>query len=377
LKHYDFENASSLHTKDEILTLLTNSSLKDIYKKNPKLNETVKEVIINSVSEKDFYNFMIFVYRFDESLVFDNRIKDKFIKIKQELFAHLTQNSTSTESVIKSLILGFHFLNNDEVEKFFAGLNAILKIRDDGKRYMIFTYAYEHVNHLRYIYKELVLEQWQKEKIKNELIQISEIYKANWKYAIGEKENDKEFELIFTEFSIPSRLKINETIVFNWAYSSVYLAHFLQDIDWLFDILRELKAKKRDSYKPYLKALVRELSFLENKTTLITQNLIEMIREFDAIEQFYTSMPSLIANLSNFKSEESKQILEELTKKIFTYGPDKNDIGVFIQLLKSDIEPDMEKFKKYKQRLMNMKEEYELIYPYFAALEFKYNHKDN
>lgn len=377
LKHYDFENASSLHTKDEILTLLTNSSLKDIYKKNPKLNETVKEVIINSVSEKDFYNFMIFVYRFDESLVFDNRIKDKFIKIKQELFAHLTQNSTSTESVIKSLILGFHFLNNDEVEKFFAGLNSILKVRDDGRRYMIFPYAYEHVNHLRYIYKELVLEQWQKEKIKNELIQISEIYKANWKYAIGETENDKGFELIFTEFSIPSRLKINETIVFNWAYSSVYLAHFLQDIDWLFDILRELKAKKRDSYKPYLKALVRELSFLENKTTLITQNLIEMIREFDAIEQFYTSMPSLIANLSNFKSEESKQILEELTKKIFTYGPDKNDIGVFIQLLKSDIEPDMEKFKKYKSRLEVMKEEYELIYPYYAALEFKYNHKDN
>ncbi|MBP7280838.1 MAG: hypothetical protein KBA66_04645 [Leptospiraceae bacterium] len=373
LIHFDFENAPDRFVKEQILSLLTDSALKNVYKNNSKLKEQVKEIVINSAKGEDPDSFMIFIYRFDEGLVFDNRIKENFLKIKSELLEHLKENSTRTESVIKSLIFGLHLLDNLEMDKFFNGLKSILRVRDDGRRHMIFPYAYEHVNHLRYIYKKLDLEQWQREKIKNELIQISEIYKANWKYAIGEKEKDKEFELIFTEFSIPSRLKINETIVFNWAFSSVYLANFLQDIDWLFDILRELKAKKRDSYNPYLKALVRELAFLKDKATLITDNLIEMIKEFDDSDQFYTSVPSLIANLSSFNSVNSKQVLEELAKKIFTYGPNKNDTGVLIELLRSnDANVDFEKFKNYKQRLMNTKEEYELIYPYYAALEFKY-----
>ena len=156
--------------------------MKNVYKNNSKLKEQVKEIVINSAKGEDPDSFMIFIYRFDEGLVFDNRIKENFLKIKSELLEHLKENSTRTESVIKSLIFGLHLLDNLEMDKFFNGLKSILRVRDDGRRHMIFPYAYEHVNHLRYIYKKLDLEQWQREKIKNELIQISEIYKANWKY---------------------------------------------------------------------------------------------------------------------------------------------------------------------------------------------------
>ena len=97
LKHYDFENTSDGFVKEQILGLLTDSSLKNVYKNNSTLKEHVKEVVINSAGDKDSYDFMIFIYRFDESLVFDDRIKEKFLKIKPELLERLKVNSTSTE----------------------------------------------------------------------------------------------------------------------------------------------------------------------------------------------------------------------------------------------------------------------------------------
>jgi hypothetical protein len=273
------------HVKDQALALITHSSLKEVYNENPNLSERAKEIVINSLGNKDFFNFMIFVYRFDDSLVFDDRIKEKFKKIKPELFERLKESSTSTESVIKSLIFAIHLLEEDDLDIFFDRLNLIMRIRDDGRRHIIFPYAYDHVNHLMNVSRDLNGQNdYLAIRLKLELRQLLSIYKANWEYAI-----DKD-ELIFTEFSIPPRSKINETIVFNWAYSSVHLANFFHDIDWLFYVLRELKAKNKDSYKPYLKALVRELAFLKDKSTFIIHNLFEMIEELDSSEQFYTTI---------------------------------------------------------------------------------------
>jgi hypothetical protein len=194
------------HVKDQALALITHSSLKEVYNENPNLSERAKEIVINSLGNKDFFNFMIFVYRFDDSLVFDDRIKEKFKKIKPELFERLKESSTSTESVIKSLIFAIHLLEEDDLDIFFDRLNLIMRIRDDGRRHIIFPYAYDHVNHLMNVSRDLNGQNdYLAIRLKLELRQLLSIYKANWEYAI-----DKD-ELIFTEFSIPPRSKINET----------------------------------------------------------------------------------------------------------------------------------------------------------------------
>jgi hypothetical protein len=120
------------HVKDQALALITHSSLKEVYNENPNLSERAKEIVINSLGNKDFFNFMIFVYRFDDSLVFDDRIKEKFKKIKPELFERLKESSTSTESVIKSLIFAIHLLEEDDLDIFFDRLNLIQLQKETG-----------------------------------------------------------------------------------------------------------------------------------------------------------------------------------------------------------------------------------------------------
>jgi hypothetical protein len=335
------------------MRLLTSKEVKEwSLAMNKEAGRIVNQILHYGLKDKSFTNDVLYnLIHWDAQVLQDGDLKERLKPVIISLLRDSESfNSTACVRSIRSLLLASSFLSEDQFHDVINRINHVLSLVKENKRAPVaFTDMYTAILILIEKYSiKYIPDEKNNEWFRDKKQEILDNLLAVWRVS-------KEKSTVFEIFAIPQKGYPDETLIYNWAITTLRIARVCKrEVEALGAL--DNASENVDLSAAILKARIAENLYSVEKEQV--EDLEYALTRIQSSSDFYKYLSYVLATISSLSKNEGTIIIKQLLNKVLFYGPNIQDVSVFSLLPfytdfdKSDIAENLE---LYEKRIENIK----------------------
>ena len=305
------------------MRLLTSKEVKEwSLAMNKEAGRIVNQILHYGLKDKSFTNDVLYnLIHWDAQVLQDGDLKERLKPVIISLLRDSESfNSTACVRSIRSLLLASSFLSEDQFHDVINRINHVLSLVKENKRAPVaFTDMYTAILILIEKYSiKYIPDEKNNEWFRDKKQEILDNLLAVWRVS-------KEKSTVFEIFAIPQKGYPDETLIYNWAITTLRIARVCKrEVEALGAL--DNASENVDLSAAILKARIAENLYSVEKEQV--EDLEYALTRIQSSSDFYKYLSYVLATISSLSKNEGTIIIKQLLNKVLFYGPNIQDLSL-------------------------------------------------